>query len=43
MQPLWQIGTHRGKLLESTREFQQAPEMVQTTMYRWQQTKQHGS
>ena len=34
MQPLWQIGTCRGKLLESTRELQQAPEMVQTTTYR---------
>ena len=35
MQPLWQNGTHRGKLLELTRELQQVPEMVQTTTYEW--------
>ena len=35
MQPFWQNGTCQGKLLELTRELQQAPKMVQTTMYRW--------
>ena len=34
-QPLWKNGTRQSKLLESTRKLQQAPEMVQTTTYRW--------
>ena len=40
---MWQNGTCRGELLEQTGELQQTPEMVQTSMCRWQRAKQCSS